>query len=401
MRSRHKFRIGAYYLDKRKDSPFWYIFCRKRGRELTRSTETEDFEAAKIELATFVALHGDHERVSPQRARIRTVLWRYREHHSDDLPSATQNSNAIDAWADFFGNAYIADLTNKRQKEFVERLKERGLAPDTIRRYIEIGKAGLNWAVDNEEITGFPKIHLPPKGEPRRWVPSFEEFVAFWDAIRSQHLRMFTVIAVNTLARPGAILELSRFSCHLDDGLIHLDPEGRLQSNKRRAVVPMTKSVRPGIAAAPAGPLVQYRGRAVRSLKTAWNETRENAEIYDPRFQPQVLRKMMAKVLRRAGVPRWDVKGMMGHSGGADVTEDHYAQYEPEYLSRPVKAIDAWLSRVDGAANTPITRPKGPPCVPVASQSPRARIRKVPGLVVEPMGFEPTTSTVQTSRSPH
>jgi hypothetical protein len=91
-----------------------------------------------------------------------------------------------------------------------------------------------------------------------------------------------------------------------------------------------------------------------------------------------------------AGTP---IKAVQGTTYQATVIYD-----EQEYLSRPVKAIDAWLSRVDGAANTPITRP---PCVPVASQSPSARITKVKRMLVEPMGFEPTTSTLQTSRSPN
>jgi hypothetical protein len=45
------YKIGDYYLDRRADSPFWYILCRCRGRELTRSTGTEDVEEAKMKLA--------------------------------------------------------------------------------------------------------------------------------------------------------------------------------------------------------------------------------------------------------------------------------------------------------------------------------------------------------------
>jgi integrase len=400
MRSKKRcvFRIGDYYLNYRADSPFLYIFCRKRGRQLTRSTGTADLEEAKLKLAEFVTLHGDHDRVPPQQARLRTVLWRYKVHRSDLLPSADQNAKAIGAWSDFYGNARITELTRLRQQQFVDHLKARDLATDTIRRYVEIGKAGLNWALDAEQITGFPKIHLPPKGEPLRWTPSQDEFVALWNAAEAPHLQMFLALAVNTLARPGALLELTRFSCDLNDGLIYLNPAGRQQTAKRRAIVPMTRSIRSWIEAAPAGPLVRYRGRAVKSLKRVWNETRDRAGL-DHRFQPKVLRKMMAKVLRRAGVPKWDVKGMMGHSGGADVTEDHYAQFEPEFLHRVVDTIDAWAAGVDQVAARPITLAKTIACVSVAYQSPSSQSRRLPDLLVEPMGFEPTTSTVQTSRS--
>jgi integrase len=395
------YKIGGYYLDRRADSPFWYILCRKRGRELTRSTGTEDVEEAKIKLAEHVTLHGDHDRVAPQQARLRTVLWRYNVHHASKRPSAAQNSKAIDAWTDFYGNAQIADLTRLRQREFIEALKARGLSADTIRHYVEIGKTGLNWALDAEQITSFPKIHLPPKGEPLRWTPSRDEFTALWNAAEAPRLQMFVMLAVSTLARPGALLELTRFSCDLDAGLIYLNPEGRQQTSKRRAIVPMARSIRSWIEAAPAGPLVQYRGQAIKSIKKVWNETRARAGL-DARFQPKVLRKMMAKELRRAGVPKWDVSAMLGHhTEGSRITEDHYAQYEPAYLSRVVDAIDAWIAGVDRGATRSITLPKTIACVPGAYHSPSAGLRDSSICMVEPMGFEPTTSTVQTSRSPN
>lgn len=104
-------KIGNYYLARRADSPFWYILCRCRGQELTRSTGTEDVEEAKMKLAEFVTLYGDHDHVAPQQARLRTVLWRYDEHHASKRPSAAQNRKAIDAWSAFYGNARVADLT--------------------------------------------------------------------------------------------------------------------------------------------------------------------------------------------------------------------------------------------------------------------------------------------------
>jgi hypothetical protein len=136
-------------------------------------------------------------------------------------------------------------------------------------------------------------------------------------------------------------------------------------------------------------------------MKTVWNNARERADL-DHRFQPQTLRKMMAKELRRAGVPKWDVSAMLGHSaGGSDVTEDHYAQFEPEYLHRVVDVIDAWAAGVDRGATRPITQPSTRVCVPDAYQTAGPWSRDLAICMVEPMGLEPTTSTVQTSRSPN
>jgi hypothetical protein len=78
---------------------------------------------------------------------------------------------------------------------------------------------------------------------------------------------------------------------------------------------------------------------------------------------------------------------------------DHYAQYEPQYLSRVVDVIDAFFVDVGRAAIRPIVPIFGPVrSKPVPDQSPKGG-QPLENLV-EPMGFEPTTSTVQRQRLP-
>ena len=68
---------------------------------------------------------------------------------------------------------------------------------------------------------------------------------ALLDATQADHLYMFVMLALNTLSRPGALLELRREQCSLVDRLIFLNPEGREQTRKFRPVVRLpTRSTR-------------------------------------------------------------------------------------------------------------------------------------------------------------
>ena len=55
----------------------------------------------------------------------------------------------------------------------------------------------------------------------------------------------------------------------------------------------------------------------------------------------RTIRHTMATELRRAGVPLWDVEGMMGHKMPS--TSERYAHYAPGYLSSAVNAIDDYF----------------------------------------------------------
>jgi integrase len=166
---------------------------------------------------------------------------------------------------------------------------------------------------------------------------------------------MFTMLALNTLSRPGALLELRRAQCSLGDRLIFLNPEGREQTRKFRPVVPITETLYPLIKAAPPGLLVHWRGKPVRQIDRAWRETVARAGLGQG-IDRMTLRRTMARELRRRGVQPWDVGGIMGHRSKEHDTTEIYAEYDPNYLSRAVAAIDGFMSDVGRVAARPIVR---------------------------------------------
>lgn len=153
-----------------------------------------------------------------------------------------------------------------------------------------------------------------------------------------------SLLVLNTLSRPGALLELTKFQCDLDRRVIYLSPRGRDQTKKRRPIVPITATLFPYIERAPAGPLVQFKGRSLSRITMSWNKAVTRAGLGDD-VMPMTLRHTMAREPRRRGVQPWDVAGIMCHSIEERTTEI-YAEYDPTYLKSAVDAIDSYMTEV-------------------------------------------------------
>lgn len=75
------------------------------------------------------------------------------------------------------------------------------------------------------------------------------------------------MLAFAPAARPAAILELTTFLVDCEARLIRLNPAGRAQNKKRRPTLPICDALLPWLRGLPAGPVVQYRGKALSRTK--------------------------------------------------------------------------------------------------------------------------------------
>lgn len=124
----------------------------------------------------------------------------------------------------------------------------------------------------------------------------------------------------------------------------------------------------------------QHRIRAMLEGKARARMAREPVQRWQP---PE---------LRRRGVPEWDVKGLMGHTGGG-VTEG-YAKFDGDKVR---KALDAWMT--DLARDVPALRGVSSGSVKKkAGIAPASDDQSPRGLrVVGGTGFEPVTPTMSRS----
>lgn len=347
--SETRYNIGDYYLSRHGNSPVWKAtFYDATTRQTRRvSLGTKDFQEAKLGLAEFVVKNATPKDARPADMPLALALVRYWEGHAKTLPSAEAAQIALALWTEFWGESNVADLTLQRQDEFVSWLLGRGYKNSYVSRVLSVGRAAVRRAWKYGELTSAPFIRDVPdrSDEKEPYLLSPSEMARLIEATkRTPHLYIFTMIMINTLARPDAVLDLRPAQINLKDRRLALNPPGRRQTKKFRPTVPITDTLLPFVQSAAGERFVMWWGKPVGSIKGAFNRAVAHAQL--PRsVTPYCIRHTMATQLRRDEVPAWEVEGLLGHRRPG-VTE-RYARYSPDYLSKGSRAIDAYLAELN------------------------------------------------------
>ena len=278
---------------------------------------------------------------------LEQALVRYWHRKGKALASREVTQVALGYWSDFFASATVAEVTMDRQRQFVAWLRDRRTPPLSdgyIKRILGIGKAALNDAWKEGEISSVPFILPGEDAPPQDRVLTLAESGALWKAAKLPHERMFLALAYGTLARPEAILGLRREFVDFDRRLLAQNPPGRKQTKKHRPVVPVGEFLLPWLETAPAGPLVLWKGKPIASFKTAWRGLRLRAGL-GQEVVAKTIRHTMATELRAAGVAEAEIQGMLGHRAYSGKTEV-YAKYRPDFLRAATAVIDGYMGRL-------------------------------------------------------
>jgi len=350
-----KWTYGGMFLSRRHASPNWHRcwYDAKSGQTRAVSLRTRDEEEAKRRLIAYVHEHGKIDTTDAAELAIWEILQRYEYQHVRQLTknSAVTQRHNIGIMVDIVGDLPIAEFRAAKQREIVELMKERGYSDGYIKRIFGTTYAALSWTHQNDDIDRLPpKLRLPGGGR-REFVATPAQLAAMWDELREDHMRMFFILSLSTAGRKSAILELTRFQCDMERGLIDLNPPGRAQNKKRRAVVPMTRLARAWISTVPAGPLVTYKGRQIQDVKIGWRAARERAGL-PLAFSPHTIRHTVASWCRMQSLESWRVAALGGWREAAANTVEVYAKFDPGYFKPVIDAIDRLLEEVATEAKT-------------------------------------------------
>ncbi|MEW9573800.1 tyrosine-type recombinase/integrase [Rhodanobacter sp. Si-c] len=277
---------------------------------------------------------------------IVACIDRYWLQRGQFLPSRDTAKRSITLWREYWGDTRtITDLTAGAQEDFTTWLSSKGYSDGYVRRVIGVGQTALNRSWKRGEVRQVPFVQLPQGGEAYPHHASRAQLVTLLNTPMPKHMRTYTLIRLCTGCRGDAALDLQPFQVQWDDKLIHLNPAGRRQTKKYRPVVPLTRVLAAHLkTCSAASHYVNWCGRPVGSIRTTWRKIRKAAEL-PTWFAPKVLRHTVASELRRRGVPGWEVSGLIGHKRGeAAATTGGYAKYDPAYLGKARKALDAWLT---------------------------------------------------------
>ena len=393
--SRIVYRItDEYAIVARKGTANLYLEWREGGQKVGRSTGCSGLDDAKRRARELILELADLQDEPAAETPILAVLDRYYLTKGSKADSKATAKRAIALWREFWGEAAtLPDLTPTRQEKFVEWLRARGYADGYVRRIVGVGRTAMNRATKLQEVAGVPFVELPPEGEAFAHKASRAQLVALLNAPMPPHIWTYCLIRLNTCCRGDAALDLQPFQVDFETRTVRLNPAGRRQTKKRRPTVMLTRTLEAHLKPLPGPFYAGWKGQRTKSIKTTWRKVRAAAKL-PAWFAPKVLRHTVASELRRRGVPEWDVKGLMGHTGGG-VTEG-YAKFDG---AKVAKALDAWMA--DLARDVPALRG-----VSAGSARKKGQKAETPatldtiGLrVVGGTGFEPVTPTMSRSRN--
>lgn len=224
--------------------------------------------------------------------------------------------------------------------------RARPRAPASVEESIVQLAAALNHAVEARRSDARPAFRPIARAKVTRArrvrleVPAIASMLAYAAEPRKRRgaLHGFLVVSICTIARPAHVFDLSvdpaRDQWHPGSPTIDLNPAGRVQTDKRRPVLPVLPPLESWLRAERArfdaldpdarigaGRLVNHHGQPVASVKTAWRAMLQDLGMPREReWMPYVLRHSLATLCRRRGAVKWELEGWLGHRSGTSET---------------------------------------------------------------------------------
>jgi integrase len=360
-----KFEYKGWWIEQPANSPFWYgaRYDAECGRVRRQSLGTVDLEAAKEALIQLAQVEGPKS----EDSYLAAVLKFYYQEVSDAKPSADMARIAGVHILSFWGQtARVSDVTETKQQKFWLWSRDKGHKPATTTRILTVLSAALRHGVhgpvprvvtSNKRVADYQGV---PEPQPREWIPTDDQLARYLDSLdddQSEHVFRYCLIALNTLARPGAILDLAPPQIDFERGLVNLNPDGRAQNKKRRPIVRLTETLKPWLASwgAGSGPYVSFRGGAVGSVKKTFK--RHGDALGFPQLSPYTLRHKMATELAARGVPGETLGRQLGHKSPDLRTTERYIKFDPRHLSEAKTAVEDYMHVLNGLTDRELLRP--------------------------------------------
>jgi integrase len=204
------------------------------------------------------------------------VLTHYLEGHADSRPSAHVARRACDLVLQFLelkcgfdANVKTSQFSSIYQAEFAKWCaNEFQHSPAYVSRVLSVIAAACRFAAKTKLVKSkagelkeakllrfVPEVNYDTKWvaevmqvaepKPRDYVPTYEELAFLLDTECGELLRRYDIIALNTWARPEAIVDLSvGKQVDFENSLIDLNPPNRRQNKKRRPIIRLTANLR-------------------------------------------------------------------------------------------------------------------------------------------------------------
>lgn len=245
------------------------------------------------------------------------------------IASTARQRDAWKAMKPYWGQVDPIKIDDEMAQEYVRR-RDRGQA--TTRYELSMLSVALRWAVKQDLIDKAPHVWRPDSPDRQERHLSVGEFARWFAEVRAVHARLYVEIALATMARPSAILELKWTQVDWDHGTLNLNPPGRRQTKKRRPIVALDDETLKLLAEAQKGAqsdyVIERGGKKIDSIKKAFQAASGRSGIH---VTPYTLRHTGAVWAVERGTSMAELAQFMGHDDDR-TTQKHYARFSPTYL---------------------------------------------------------------------
>lgn len=358
--------ISTAYL-RRADNGVYYVHWTENRIGKRVSTRQKALGEAQKFLGTWLLM----DRAAPAPAGVALTideLWPV--YFGKQLKAGPSETAGEFAWKNLqphFGPKIVTEVSQMAIDEYVRRRTSGQLGrvslPQTCRRELQYLMACLRFCSDpkhNQKLFSpslIEGVNLPEAGEPRdRWLrtPEIQKLLnAAAEMRRGDRLsrgERFLWLALETAGRKQALLDLTWDRVDFETKVIHLDVPGRKKTSKRRANVPISKSLLPILERAAreaTGDLVLDNKGAVwatiqhivtrAGLAGRRDKVPAGTKPKATGISPHVLRHTAATHMARRGVPLWIIAKILGNT--LAMVEKVYAKHAPDDLREAVDMI--------------------------------------------------------------
>lgn len=300
----------------------------------------------------------------PDQVWLKDVIEDYAREHGKTVAAPETLSDCAAPLLYFFARDTLATMTTNRVREYwawrsghsmklvdkeagTMRVAERSISAGTIIRDLAgVLRPAIQHAIKQRRLT--PGVyHVPaPAAPPGReyWITRAQAARLLWETRRDPrarlHLPLYTLIALYTGQRRGAILDLTWPQVDLVAGRIDFNPPGRTRTRKGRPIIPIPRGLLAALhrahTRASGQHVVAYYGNQVTDVKTGFNSAAARAGI--PDCTSHVLRHTAGTWMAQRGVPLREIAGYLGHS--EQRTTELYAHHHPAYMEQAKRALE-------------------------------------------------------------
>jgi integrase len=276
---------------------------------------------------------------------VRSALDAYLAEHVKQVVVDKQRQEDCARWL----TAELGDLTPAGLTPDVmlayRRRREQGkvnghpVGSGTRRRELNCLVAAFNHAIRHRRMpqSEMPHIDLPMPPPPKDIWLDETEAEQLWQAAERQGGRgyLFTALALDTASRKKAIEQLRWDQVDMVAGVIHFQNDGGQRTNKRRVAVPVSERLAKVLAKAKESADTEWVLVSPYSIQHAFDRVKANAYMATQnekfmQISPHALRHTWATLASRAGVPLFQVAGVLGDS--LPTVMRVYAHHSPEHL---------------------------------------------------------------------